>query len=540
MTRDYPEWPAADAERYRAAGYWIGITFGEMLANWARGYARRTALVDGSRRLSYSELDTEARKVAACLREIGIQRGDRVIMQLPNIAEFVVAWFALQRIGAVPVHAMPAHRRAEIGHLAELSGAVGYLIPDRQAQFDYRELAEQIREQQRGSAEPLKHIIVVGDVGEHDFYSFSDFTKAQPEANFIDPPTSTDLALLLLSGGTTGPPKLIPRTHDDYAYNARASAEACLLTENSVYLAVLPIAFNFTWACPGVLGTLTVGGIVVLAPNPSPETVFALIASERVTITAASPPLIPHWLAECKASQPNLSSLRVLQVGSARLADDLARKIEPAFGARLQQVFGMAEGLLNYTRLDDTDELICTTQGAPLSPDDEIRVVNDNDRPVSLGEPGELLTRGPYTLRGYYRSGERDQQAFAKDGFYRTGDVVRQLPSGHLVVVGRVKDQINRGGEKIPAIEVEGHLLAHPEIRGAALVPRPDPVWGEVPVAFIICQKNPPSEREIAIFLRERGLATFKIPAQIVAIDQFPLTAVGKIDKKILVEKLRS
>lgn len=538
MTRDWPGWPAADAERYHAAGYWIGRTFGEMLADWARRYAGRTALVGSSRRLSYCELDIEARKVAVRLREIGIRRGDRVIMQLPNIAEFVVAWFALQRIGAVPVHAMPAHRRAEIGHLAELSGAVGYLIPDRLARFDYRLLAEQIREQRRGSAEPLKHVIVVGNVGEHDFHSYSDIAEVAPEADFVNPPTSADLALLLISGGTTGLPKLIPRTHNDYAYNARASAEVCELTESSVYLAVLPIAFNFTWGCPGVIGTLTAGGTVVLAPNPSPETVFALIASEKVTITAASPPLIPHWLAECKANQPDLSSLRVLQVGSARLADDLARKIEPTFSARLQQVFGMAEGLLNYTRLDDTDELICTTQGAPLSPDDEIRVVDDCDHPVSRGEAGELLARGPYTLRGYYRAGGHDQQAFTEDGFYRTGDVVRQLPSGHLVVVGRMKDQINRGGEKIPATEVEGHLLAHPAIRGAALVARPDPVWGEVPVAFVICHGNPPSEWELAIFLRERGLAPFKIPAQVIAVDLFPLTAVGKVDKKILVERM--
>lgn len=534
-TEELLPWPVADQQRYRAAGYWARVTFGELLRDWARRYANRTALVDGAdgaegtRRWTYAELDVQADRLCAGLHRLGLRRGDRVIVQLPNCAEFVHVWFALQRLGAVPVHAMPGHRRAEISHLASLSGAVAYVIADRRGQFDYRKLADQVR------TDNLRHVIVVGDPGARDYVPFADLIRPEPDPLPLPRPAPSDLALLLLSGGTTGLPKLIPRTHDDYAYNARASAEVCGMDAGSVYLAALPVAFNFTLACPGILGALTVGGTVVIAPDPSPETAFWLIERERVTITAINPPLVPLWLSEYEASTPDLSSLRVLQVGSARLADDVARRIEPALGVRLQQVYGMAEGLINYTRLDDPDEIVCTTQGRPLSPDDEVRVVApDTGDPVPDGDTGELLTRGPYTLRGYYRSGEANTTSFTQDGFYRTGDLVRRLGSGHLVVVGRVKDQINRGGEKIAASEVEGHLLALPGIRSAALVAAPDPVLGETPVAFLVCDALPPTVKDVATFLADRGLAAYKAPTRIEVVDELPLTPVGKIDKAAL------
>ncbi|WP_370461429.1 (2,3-dihydroxybenzoyl)adenylate synthase [Micromonospora sp. Llam0] len=528
--------------RYRAAGHWAGDTFSDLLRGWARQHGGRTALVDGARRWTYRQLDEAADRLSAGLRRLGLRRGDRVILQLPNRAEFVEIWFGLQRLGAVPVHAMPGHRRAEIAHLAALSGAAGYVVADRHARFDYRTLAAQVYAERHTADEPLRHVVVLGDPGDSGFTSYAELLDAPGErsgAVDADRPTADELALLLLSGGTTGLPKLIPRTHDDYAYNARSGAEICRLGPDDVYLAVLPIGFNFTFACPGVLGTLMAGGTVVLAANPSPATAFRLIEQERVTCTALNPPLVPYWFAEYTDSRPDLSSLRFVQVGSARLADELARRFSPTLGVALQQVYGMAEGLINYTRLDDPDELVCTTQGRPGSAADEIRVVDPTDgRAVPPGEPGELHTRGPYTLRGYYRATAAAAASFTPDGFYRTGDLVRQLPTGHLTVVGRVKDQINRGGEKIAATEVEGHLLAHPAVRQAALVGLPDEQWGEAPAAVLVCTAPTPTAAEVVAFLRGRGLAAYKLPDRVAYVDAMPLTAVGKIDKKVLVQRL--
>ncbi|MBE8517349.1 (2,3-dihydroxybenzoyl)adenylate synthase [Amycolatopsis sp. H6(2020)] len=529
---DRPAWPEELVQRYGAAGHWRGATFGQLLRDWAARWSARTAVVDGETRLTYAELDEAVDRLAGGLQSLGLRSGDRVVVQLPNSAGFVVLWFAFVRMGVIPVHAQPGHRATEITHLARTSGAVAYVCPDRLARFDHRPLAEAVRaeipsvEHVIVAGEPLPGQVALGDLAHGP--AFEPGPSAEPG----------DVALLLLSGGTTGAPKLIPRTHDDYAYNARAAAEICRMGPDDVYLAVLPIAFNFTMSCPGVLGALSVGATVVVAHSPDAGKAFPLIEREKVTITALNPPLAPYWIEEAAVTEHDLSSLRLVQIGSARLADDVARRVEPALGARLQQVFGMAEGLLCLTRLDDPEDLRCTTQGKPISPDDEIRVVGADDLPVPPGEPGELLTRGPYTLRGYYRAAEHNLTAFTADGFYRTGDIVRQLPTGHLVVVGRAKDQINRGGEKIAATEVEGHLLAHPEITGAALVAAPDPKWGERSVAFLVCRESRPDRRELAAFLRSRGVAAYKYPDQIEHLAELPLTAVGKVDKNALRARL--
>lgn len=531
MTVDLTAWPEADAERYRTAGYWRGQTYPGFLGQIAHSFGGRTAVVDDRVRLSYAELAHRAGRLAAGLRGIGIGAGDRVLVQLPNRAEFLVLWFALQRLGAVPVHTQPGHRHSELSHLAALSGAVGYVIPDRHARFDYRELATTVR----ASSDTLEHVIVVGDPGASGFLAFEDLA-ATPDDGVTCDARPGEIALLLLSGGTTGLPKLIPRTHDDYLYNARAAAEVCGLGQDTVYLATLPVAFNYTMNCPGVLGTLAVGGTVVLASNADPGYCLDLVAAERVTMTSINPQLAPLWLDEAQDGTRDLSSLRVMQIGSARLADDVARQMIDGFGCTIQQVFGMAEGLICLTRLDDPAEVISTTQGKPISAADEVRVVGAEDRDVANGEVGELLTRGPYTLRGYYRAPEHNARSFV-DGFYRTGDLVRRTPTGHLIVVGRSKDQINRGGEKIAAPEVEGHLQAHPGITSAALLGAPDEILGERSVAFVVASGGAaPNRRDLVGYLAERGLAPYKVPDEVRVIDTMPLTPVGKMDKKALTQ----
>ncbi|MBX6388960.1 MAG: salicylate synthase, partial [Frankia sp.] len=473
LAGDWVPVPAQLAQRYRDAGYWRDETLGELLRQWAAAYGAATAVVDGSRRLSYAELDAEADNLAAGLRDLGIGAGDRVVVHLSNRVEFVTTLFALLRLGAPGVLALPAHRRGEIEHFARLSDAVAYVIPDLHEGHDYRPLADELL----AEVDSLRHVIVVGDPG--PFTALSDLVARGAAARAAgrevprDVAAASDVALMLISGGTTGRPKLIPRTHRDYAYNARASAEVCGLTAVDVYLAALPAAHNFPLACPGILGTLGVGGTVVMAPVPSPDVAFGLIERHRVTVTALVPSLARLWVEATAWERADLSSLRLLQVGGARLEEELARRIPPALGCGLQQVFGMAEGLLNYTRLDDPDELVVTTQGRPLSPADEVRIVDADGAEVADGEVGELLTRGPYTIRGYYRAAAHNATAFTPDGYYRSGDLVRRLPSGHLVVEGRVKDVINRAGESIAVGEIEDQLAGHPAVRPAPAGGRP-------------------------------------------------------------------
>ncbi len=529
-------WPAELARRYRDEGYWQGDSLDELPRRWAQRSGDTTALVSGADRISYAELDRRVDAMAAGLLALGIGARDRVVVQLPNTAEFVVLLFALLRCGAIPVLALPAHRRTEIEHLAELSEAVGYVIPDTSGGFDYRMLARQVQ----ARTPSLRLVLVVGDPGSFtalaDVSGLVDVTARSQPLPPVDP---ASVAVLLISGGTTGKPKLIPRTHDDYAYNARASAQVCGLSAGTVYLVCLPAAHNFPLACPGILGTFMVGGTVVMSPAPSAEVAFALIERERVTVTALVPPLVRLWTEATEWDTRDWSSLRLLQVGGAKLDAALAGQVRPKLGCQLQQVFGMAEGLINYTRLNDPDELVTTTQGRPLSPADEVRVVDQAGADVVDGEIGELWARGPYTLRGYYRAPQYNATAFTIDGFYRTGDLVRRLPSGHLVVEGRIKDVINRGGENVPAAELEEHLLTHPAVAQAAVVALPERTLGEVVCAVITASGPAPTLKQLKAFLADRGLARYKLPDKLVVLDQLPLTAVGKISKRELVERLR-
>ncbi|MDP5008060.1 MAG: AMP-binding protein, partial [Glaciimonas sp.] len=478
---------------------------------------------------------------------------DRVVVQRPNVAEFFAVCFALFRLGAIPVFALPAHRRSEINYFCTHTEAKAYVIADVDGGFDYRQLARQVCAEQTSL-----QVIVMGEAEEFCALDslYDALSTSQPQPIFAEP-RADDVAFLQLSGGSTGLPKLIPRTPDDYLYSVRRSAEICGLSPDSIYLCALPVAHNFTLSSPGSFGVLHAGGCVVMARRASPDEAFPLIAAERVTLTALVPPLAMVWLdavSNRESSRNNnrnnsrdsndsndhhdLSSLQLLQVGGAKLTVEVAQRVRSVLGCALQQVFGMAEGLVNYTRHDDAEELIVTTQGRAISADDEIRVVDDEDVEVARGAVGHLLTRGPYTIRGYYKADEHNARAFTVDGFYRTGDLVSQLPSGHLVVEGRAKDQINRGGDKVAADEVENHLLAHPNVHDVALVAMPDAYLGERSCAFVIPRGVIPRAVELNNFLRERGIAQYKIPDRIEFIDHFPKTGVGKVNKRVLRERI--
>jgi 2,3-dihydroxybenzoate-AMP ligase len=527
---DAPTWPAEFAERYRAAGHWRGETFGRVLRERAAAHPDRIALVDPAperRTWTYRELDERADRLAAGFVARGIGRGDRVVLQLPNVGEFVEVVFALFRIGALPVFALPAHRETEIGYFCSFTEAVAYVVPDVYGGFDYRDLAARARKEAPG----LRHVFVAGDPGEHT--ALSDVPAAKVP---IEGPEPHETAFLQLSGGTTGVPKLIPRTHDDYLYSVRGSDEICGVDADTRFLVTLPAAHNFPMSSPGWLGVLYAGGTSVLCPKPDPATAFPLIESERITMTGLVPPLALVWTDAAAQASQDLSSLELVLVGGAKYSEQAARRLEPALGCRLMQVFGMAEGLVNYTRLDDDPETIVTTQGRPISPDDEIRIVDDCDHDVPDGEFGHLLTRGPYTIRGYWRAPEHNGRSFTQDGFYRTGDIVRRTPTGHLVVEGRAKDQINRGGEKIAPEEIENIVLAHPSVHDVSVVAVPDEYLGERSLAYVILREGAEPLKPVAVkrFVRERGIAAYKVPDLVEFVDAFPHTGVGKVSKKQL------
>jgi 2,3-dihydroxybenzoate-AMP ligase len=531
-------WPADVAAAYVAAGYWENRSFGSHLWEQADRDPGSPALVDGAVRLSYGELTDRADAAATRLVDLGLEPGCRMLVQLVNGWELVVLTLACMRSGIVPVMALPGHRRHELEYLARHAEASAIAVPDRFRDFDHQALALDLVD----TVPSLRTVLVAGTSLAPDaldlraLLSPSDGSGADRARWDARQPDPDDVVVFLLSGGTTGLPKLIARTHNDYVYNVKASSEVSAFDRDTSYLVALPAGHNFPLACPGLLGALLVGGRVVMIDSPDPVKAFAAIASEGVTHTAAVPAVATRWIDHAlEHPSDDLSSLRVLQVGGSRLVDEVARRVRPALGCTLQQVFGMAEGLLNYTRLDDPEDIICGTQGRPVSPADEVLLVDVLDRPVADGMPGALLTRGPYTPRGYYRAADHNARAFTSDGWYRSGDVCRWHESGNLVVEGRDKDLINRGGEKISAEEVENLVFLMPEVEQVAAVAMPDAVLGERVCVYVICRGGATVElADVRSALAAHDVATYKLPERVVLVDELPQTKVGKVDKKAL------
>jgi 2,3-dihydroxybenzoate-AMP ligase len=539
MLDGFTPWPDDRARRWREAGHWTGQTLWDMVAATVARSPDKAALVAGDTRQTYADLDHISARLGAALLKRGLRPLDRVVLQLPNIPAFVHYYLALVRIGAIPVMALRAHRHTEVRHFIRASGAVAYIVPDVAHQFDYRPMAT---EMQREFAD-LRQVIVVGEPAPGQT-AHADLMGGDEDASTIATRLATarfdadDVATLLLSGGTTSLSKLIPRTHQDYALNARLCARAAGFDEHTVFMAILPLGHNYNLASPGILGTFHAGGTVVLAPGTDTADIFRLVEQERVSVIASVVPLITAWLSSDEPDRFDCSSLRVIQNGGARLAPELRQRLMTRFGCLPQEIYGTAEGLINMTRLDDPPEILLHSSGRPVCEDDEIKVVDDQDREVPDGEPGELLTRGPYTIRGYYRAPEKNAEAFTDDGFYRMGDIVRKQ-GRELYTEGRRKDLINRGGEKISCEEVENFIHRHPAVKSACLVAMPDPVFGEKACAFVILREGARLDfDDLIAFLNGLQIARFKLPERLEIVDAFPLSPVGKILKRELRDRI--
>ncbi|MDV5171350.1 (2,3-dihydroxybenzoyl)adenylate synthase [Photobacterium rosenbergii] len=544
MSVEFTPWPAELAERYRKKGYWTDQLLADIVQRHQQKNSAKLALVCGDRKYSYQMLDQQSTKLALHLEQMGLEKGDTALVQLPNVAEFYIVYFALLKLGVVPVNALFSHNRLELSAYAKQVSPRLAIVSSQHKLFATDDFVRTLSEQNPS----LQHWVVEGEANfGTSLTALLTSNQDSETVSLNNIPSRLDagidasgVAFFQLSGGSTGTPKLIPRTHNDYYYSVRASAEICQLSTGTVYLCALPAPHNFSLSSPGALGVFYAGGTVVLASDPSPMTCFSLIKKHHVTMTSLVPPAVTLWLQAVPESSGMLDSLQVLQVGGARLGESLARRIAPELGCQLQQVFGMAEGLVNYTRFDDSDWHRFHTQGRPISDDDEIRIVDEDGKFVPAGEPGALLTRGPYTIRGYFNSPGYNEQAFDDEGFYRSGDIVSMTSDGYLSVVGRDKDQINRGGEKVAAQEIENQLLALTEVSQAALVAMPDDVMGEKSCAFIVTTTTNTTLKPITIrkHLRACGIAEYKLPDRIEQVAALPMTPVGKIDKKALRQQI--
>jgi non-ribosomal peptide synthetase component E (peptide arylation enzyme) len=514
---------------WMAAGAWLDLTIVEACRAAAAAVPAAPFIVQDGRTLDFATLERRSDGLAASLLALGLAPGERVIFQMGSTIETVVALFGCFKAGLIPVCTLPQYREIEIGALARQSGATGYIVQaDFSPSFDLVAFARRMAE-----GMPLKALIVArGEPGPgaHRFERLCERAEHAPADVAVTP---ADVALFQLSGGSTGVPKIIPRMHGEYLGSAAAWNQRHRLTRADVALWSLPLIHNAAMLIM-LMPALLQRRCVILQERFEIQAFLAAIREHRVTYGGSIGPIAPRLLERDRAELSGLASLRMFFT--------LARAdaLDAHTGVPTQTIFGITEGLLMASPPDAPAAARFGTCGTPTGLADEIKVlVPGTPDPAPEGQVGELVFRGAHTLRGYYGDPAATAAAFTADGFFRSGDLVRAVRVGgavHYVFEGRLKDNINRGGEKFGAAEVEELLARHPAVGDVAVVAMPDPILGEKACAFIVARPGQrcPDVAALAAFLTAQGLARFKQPERVEAIDAFPTTRVGKIDKAAL------
>ena len=529
------DYPQEFVQRYRASGLWSMRTIAQQFRATADAMPDRTAVIGLSGRLTYAELDEQTDRIAVGLRAAGLQPGERVLLQVNNDMPAVLAWYGLLKAGLVPVATLAQHRTHELTAVARLCSPAAHLVDTEYTACDLVSLAGEI-----AAGQPSLRVLLTtgpgpGDAALPDLaLTPGDPADLRAQVDQWQAGVSPDaVAVLQLSGGTTSTPKLIPRRHAEYWYNSRAYAAAIELEPTGCVAHILPFVHNAGIVC-GLHAAHSAGAAFALVPHDA-DLLLEVARQVPVTHMLMSPPMAGAVLhrPDLIGALASMTALTwVLGAMPAALLD-----VFETDTCRVTQMFGMAEGLCMYTPRSAPLDLRLRSVGTPVSGLDEIRVYapGTEDR-VRPGQPGELCCRGPYTIRGYYRAPERNAEAFTKDGFYRTGDIVVELGDGYYALADRIKDLINRGGEKVNAGEVEELLARHPAVDSAAVVAMPDVVLGERCCAFVVLVPGAGTVDVNALraHLAALGVAKFKYPERVEIRDVLPMTSVTKLNKAAL------
>lgn len=539
---EFPRHREAEAEKYTKYRWWLGVTLGDLLDKASDLYPRKEALIDDRVRLTYGELRERVDRIAVGLIHLGLGKGDTVLLQLPNWAEFVFSYFALQKIGCIPVLLISGYRQLEVSHLGRLTEAKAWIVPDLYRKIDYLSFIGEVKRENP----QLQYIISVR--AERQDSNFTTSLERIMEREWSDEdrrrliarsPDPNDVAHILPSGGTTGLPKGIPRTHHDYICNAEYVARIGEMNSQDVWLVAAPVGHNLGLLI-GVTGCIFMAAKLVLLDSTRPEDICSAIQREKVSFMPIVPSLLKRILDLERLGEYHLSSFKKISAGGEASSPELVRKAYEKIGCAYINEFGMSEGLLCRTRLDDDIETICTTVGKTCCPYDQVKILDEGGRELPLNQDGELAAKGPGIFAGYLKNPEENRKSFTKEGFFRTGDLARIDDSGNIRITGRIKDIIIRGGENISPAQVEELLISCPGVADAAVIGIQDKELGEKVCAYIRPVSGAALDpEEIKRFMETRGASKLLIPERFEFIDSLPMTQAGKHDKKALREDIK-
>ncbi len=509
-------------------------TIGSVLQANLQSNPDREALIFRDRRYTFREVGEQVDRLAEALLELGVRKGDHVGLDLPNWPEFVLAYFAILRIGAAIVLINPRYRETELAHLLRDSNAVAVIVPVEFDDFGYLPTIRNLRRH----LPDLHHVIAVGETRsqEPDVLFFHDLVthasgKPVREAE-IDP--AQDLAFLMYTSGTTGKPKGAMITHLNFVKTTMTASAPFGIVPEDVFLVLVPATHIIGLFCLNTAFFHHAKAVLVDVFKAEP--VAQLVERERVTVQYAVPTVFALELAQ--ADRHDITSLRTGLIAGASVPSELLRRLL-AMNIQVHPQYGMTEtsGGLTTTREDDDPADRTETVGRAL-PGIEIKFVDENRRPVPEGRVGEIAVKSPGLMSGYYRQPAATAAAFDAAGWFYTGDLGSRDPRGFIRIVGRIKDMIIRGGYNIYPREIEDLLYECSGISDAVIFGIPDPVLGEKTCA---CIRRFPgvalTEQQIKDFCRGK-IADYKVPDYVQFIESFPLTATGKIHKATLRERI--
>lgn len=528
---------------FRAEGWWHADSLTWWLDRWADERPGCRAISDGVHDLDYASLRERAYTLAAWMRENGVGPGDRVAVQLPNWAEFLIVYLAAARIGAIMVPIMAVYRHDEVGHILRDSGAVLAVTTGMFRGFDH---AAMFRELCESTPQRVKLLLTRDSVPESEMTFeeiISGVTGGASPRDLGPHPGADDPHVVIYSSGTESKAKGCLHTWNTLAFTARALAhEVFRMTPDDTMFMPSPVAHS-TGVVIGLVTPLLAGSAIHLLDVWEPGEALRRIDEFGCTITATATPFVTMALAAAKADpERNLASMRAWLCAGAPIPRSLAGDFEATFTrARLLPLYGCTEVLAaTVCRLDDPIERIASSDGAVVSSAVELKLIDQNGQLLAPGQTGEICYRGPGAVLGYWGDPVRTAEAIDEDGWHHCGDLGVMDADGYLRVAGRVKDIIIRGGQNLSAREIEEHLLSHPNVREAAVVAYPDERLGEKACAFVVVQHQEQlTLAQLRDFLvSQRKIAVQKVPERLVLVPELPMTASGKVQKFVLRARL--
>ncbi len=522
--------------RYTQSGLWKNKLWIDYIRENAERFPSREAVVDRKHRITFNQYKNQVDQMAVHLLRLGIEKEDRVGLQLPNWWEFICLRFALHRIGAISIPLPPDWRQREIGYILKETEAKAYFIPGTFRNFNHIDMAENLWKE----LPKLKYIVAIGGslskcsqrMVPFDSLLSSVSNREVEKLNSIQiSPNEVDI--IPSSSGSTAFPKVVLRTPNQVEAMVVPIAERHALTAQDTVLGMAPITRGVGYLA--VATALVSGAKLILQERFLPEDTLKLISEEKVTVALGVPTEIIKLLAFPDLQKYDFRSLRCFTNGGAPLPPPVAEELASKLNCKVMSGYGAVEGgLPTWTSLEDPPEKAYTTVGRTL-PGMEMAIFDEAGNPVPPGETGEVVYRGANCSVGFYKNIEDYRKLYDSQGWFFSGDLGQIDKDGYLKIVGRKKEIIIRGGANISPQEVEEILQTHPKIEQVAVVKMPDKVMGEKACAYIIVKHNQTiTFEEIIYFLKERNLATYKLPERLEVVKAFPMTASEKVLKKEL------